>query len=372
MKKIFDFVRVLALQSQTARLRRSDAQAILMAKDLAKLRADYMALLKLSKKGRLDDSSFAVIKHLTVLMQQRDYAAYRHGVRVAKLAVLIAHQLQMDNAFCAMIELATPLHDIGFVAIPNPAVCATDGHGQDAATDLIWHTRLGQLILASEDALLSFAADIAAAHHEHFDGNGYPNGLLGENIPVAARIVAVADYFENLLCGSQYQPPMSAREAYQKVMGEYGSRFDPQVVRGLDKVADDFAVMIENDPALQRPAITPRTKIVLVNDSPETRRLVRDLLGNEFETLEADDGASALAIVRAKQPDIVVIDVMIQGRPDGLLVLNVIKADPALVETKVIMVTARGQEHTGAADAYFTKPFSPIQLASYIRKISAK
>lgn len=365
MKKIFDFVRTLALQSRSARLRRSDAQAILMARDLAKLHADYVALLKLSKRGRLDESSFAVIKHLTVLMQQRDYAAYRHGVRVAKLAVLLARQLQMDNAFCAMIELATPLHDIGFAALP----CVQNDEVQE--TELIAHTRLGQTILDSEDALLSFAAAIAAAHHEHFDGSGYPEGLLGENIPVAARIVAVADYFENLLRGSQRQPPMSAREAYQKVIGEYGSRFDPQVVRGLDKVAEEFAAMIESDPALQRQTPAPRTKVVLVNDAPEIRKRVRELLGQGFEVFEAEDSAGALALVRDTQADLVFVDVMMQGKPDGLAVLDGIRADPVLAKTKVIMATARGQER-GGADAYFSKPFSPQQLASYIQKIAAK
>ena len=117
------------------------------------------------------------------------------------------------------------------------------------------------------------------------------------------------------------------------------------------------------------------SKILLVDDHADIRRLVRITLGKAYEVLEAEEGVAALEIARSQKPDLVVLDVMMPGEMDGLQVLDAIKADPALVKTRVIMVTARGQAQDyeygmqRGADAYFLKPFSPLQLVAAINKI---
>jgi DNA-binding response OmpR family regulator len=119
-------------------------------------------------------------------------------------------------------------------------------------------------------------------------------------------------------------------------------------------------------------------KVLLVDDHSDIRRLVRITLGKQFDVLEAEDGKTAFAIVKSQLPDLVVLDVMMPGEMDGLQVLDAIKADPLLAATRVIMVTARGQArdyedgmHRGA-DAYFIKPFSPLQLVAAIKEALAK
>ncbi|MFA6121661.1 MAG: response regulator [Sideroxydans sp.] len=115
-------------------------------------------------------------------------------------------------------------------------------------------------------------------------------------------------------------------------------------------------------------------KILLVDDHSDIRRLVRITLGKGFEVLEAEDGVTALNVIRQMRPHLVVLDVMMPGEMDGLKVLDIIKGDPELKSTKVIMVTARGQaqDHDDGmkrgADAYFIKPFSPLQLVSFIKE----
>lgn len=115
-------------------------------------------------------------------------------------------------------------------------------------------------------------------------------------------------------------------------------------------------------------------KILLVDDHSDIRRLIRITLGKDFEVLEASDAASALEITRRFKPDLVVLDVMMPGEIDGLNALDAIKADPALINTRVVMVTARGQAKdyedgmARGADAYYIKPFSPLQLVDCIRK----
>lgn len=118
-------------------------------------------------------------------------------------------------------------------------------------------------------------------------------------------------------------------------------------------------------------------KIVLVDDHADIRRLMRITLGKSFEIFEAEDGAAGLKMIREQLPDLAVLDVMMPGTLDGLQLLDAIKADPHLAHTRVIMVTARGQatdRETAlrrGADAYYIKPFSPLQLAAAIRELLA-
>jgi len=120
------------------------------------------------------------------------------------------------------------------------------------------------------------------------------------------------------------------------------------------------------------------TKILLVDDHSDIRRLIRITLGKAFEVLEAEDGVTGLNIAQRMKPDLVVLDVMMPGELDGLQVLAAIRNDPQLNHTRVIMVTARGQVRDyddgmqRGADAYFIKPFSPLQLVAAIKETLAK
>lgn len=119
------------------------------------------------------------------------------------------------------------------------------------------------------------------------------------------------------------------------------------------------------------------TKILLIDDHSDIRRLVRVTLGKAFEVLEAEDGVTGLEIARRAQPDLVVLDVMMPGELNGFQVLEAVRSDASLKHTKVIMVTARGQASDyergmeGGADAYFVKPFSPLQLVATIKETLA-
>lgn len=118
-------------------------------------------------------------------------------------------------------------------------------------------------------------------------------------------------------------------------------------------------------------------KILLVDDHADIRRLIRITLGKNYEVFEAEDGSTALELARQKKPDLVVLDVMMPGELNGFQVLDVLKSDPQLVNTRVIMVTARGQAQDyddgmrRGADAYFIKPFSPLQLVASIKETLA-
>ena len=115
------------------------------------------------------------------------------------------------------------------------------------------------------------------------------------------------------------------------------------------------------------------TKILIVDDHSDIRRLLAMTLGKGYELLEAEDGATALDIVRRHAPKVVLLDIMMPGAMDGLQVLEKIKGDPLSRGTAVAMITARGQAADGddarkrGADAYFIKPFSPLEVVAWVR-----
>ncbi len=113
--------------------------------------------------------------------------------------------------------------------------------------------------------------------------------------------------------------------------------------------------------------------VLIVDDHSDIRRLLSITLGKEFEVLEAEDAASALDAVRRHHPKIILLDVMMPGKMNGLQMLEAIKTNPQTQDILVAMISARGQvaDHDDArrrgADAYFVKPFSPLQVAAWVR-----
>ena len=115
-------------------------------------------------------------------------------------------------------------------------------------------------------------------------------------------------------------------------------------------------------------------KVLIVDDQIDIRRMMHIALGDNFELLEAADGVTALDLLRQHKPDVILLDVMMPGEIDGLQVLQAIRADPQTMDMRVIMVSAKGQVSDYelgmqmGANAYFVKPFSPLQLVAAINE----
>jgi DNA-binding response OmpR family regulator len=115
-------------------------------------------------------------------------------------------------------------------------------------------------------------------------------------------------------------------------------------------------------------------KVLIVDDQIDIRRMMNIVLSDNYALLEAEDGMTALNLVRQHKPDVVLLDIMMPGELDGLQVLQAIRNDPEIKDTCVIMVSAKGQVTDAAlgmqmgANAYFVKPFSPLQLLAAIKE----
>ena len=166
-----------------------------------------------------------------------DPAADGHNRRVGALAERIADELGLPDERVALIGQAAPLHDLGKLGLPE-AVLRKRGELSAGERDVFrQHTSIGAALLSGgSSGVLALAESIARFHHERWDGGGYPDGLRGEQIPLAARIVAVADVFDRLTHPRSDSAPCPEAEALQIVQRERGTRFDPVVADAFLRV----------------------------------------------------------------------------------------------------------------------------------------
>lgn len=191
---------------------------------------------------------------LARLAESRDPETGQHLERVQCYCRALAHRLaqqpemkdQIDPEYIRLIYLTSPLHDIGKVAIPD-SVLRKPGKLTDAEFEVMKaHSRHGAETLEAALArfpgaqFLTVARDIAAAHHERWDGGGYPLGLAGEDIPLAARIVAVADVYDALTSKRCYKDAFSHSRAKAIISADSGKHFDPRVVAAFHAAEEEF------------------------------------------------------------------------------------------------------------------------------------
>src|SRR3989441_201620 len=164
----------------------------------------------------------------------------RHIERVALYCDLIARRLGLNETFAELIRIASPLHDIGKIGIPDH-VLLKPGPLDDGERSLIeQHAEIGYRILTgSGTELLDLAASIALTHHERWDGAGYPMRLRAEEIPLEGRIVAVADVFDALTSDRVYRAAFSPDSAVEIMVAGRGTQFDPTVLDAFLDLGQD-------------------------------------------------------------------------------------------------------------------------------------
>ncbi len=174
---------------------------------------------------------------LAAIPEHHDPDAPWHVRRIAGYAAAIArgHGLSPDEV--RRIELASTLHDVGKVAIPTDILLKPGKLTDEEFAVTREHCRVGRRVLAARPGpVLALGAAIAHAHHERWDGTGYPEGLAGEAVPLAARIVAVADVFDALTTRRSYKPAIGLEQSLRIIRQEAGRHFDPALVDVLQAV----------------------------------------------------------------------------------------------------------------------------------------
>jgi cyclic di-GMP phosphodiesterase len=203
------------------------------------LRAKVSAFVQLFTQSEELQRSLASITALNIEMlarlagaaEFRDDDTGQHTRRVGDLSVAIAERMGVPEFDVGLIRLAAPLHDVGKIAVPDAILCKPGKLTEMEFEHMKTHATVGgRMLTGSAFALLEVAEEIALTHHERWDGSGYPAGLAGEEIPIAGRIVAVADVFDALTHVRPYKTAWSRADAVAEIVSHSGGHFDPDVV----------------------------------------------------------------------------------------------------------------------------------------------
>jgi putative two-component system response regulator len=216
-------------------------------------RAHHDALLRLSRAAEMRDDDTGV-----------------HIVRIGYLACALARRLGESDTWSALLRQAAPMHDIGKIGVPDDVLKKPGKLTAEERAVMNQHPRMGAEILGrSRIPLFQLAAEVALAHHERWDGSGYPAGLSGPEIPLSGRIVAVADFFDALTMDRCYRPAYADAQALQMLQAARGTAFDPRIVDTFVAHADELIALRDRVNAQQpgfealsglsspRPASTP-------------------------------------------------------------------------------------------------------------------
>jgi len=177
--------------------------------------------------GRFDrHAKLDIARALAAAADARDPANYAHSRNVSALARLFAEDLGMEPEHVARIEVAAMLHDVGKIALPNVMLGGKTLSVRERIAERE-HSTLGQRLL--ESLGVEGVPEWVRAHHERWDGQGYPDGLIGDQIPIEARIVALADAYDGMTMGKRFGAPMSKAAALQEIDLGIGTRFDPDL-----------------------------------------------------------------------------------------------------------------------------------------------
>jgi len=171
---------------------------------------------------------------LAAACDYRDDQTGQHTKRVGELSAAIAQAMGLNSTTVDVIRHAAPLHDIGKIGVSDNILLKPGRLEDHEFEQMKLHTFIGAEILAhAESPILSLAREIALYHHERWDGKGYLEGLSGEDIPLSARIVAVADAYDAMTSHRPYQQARSKEDAVKEIKRCSGSQFDPKVVEAF-------------------------------------------------------------------------------------------------------------------------------------------
>jgi HD-GYP domain-containing protein (c-di-GMP phosphodiesterase class II) len=175
------------------------------------------------------------VSALAQAVEMRDHYTGNHTQRVTRYALMVAHELGLGAAELQQLRIATPLHDIGKIAIDDAILRKPGKLTPEEFEQMKSHVLRGAAILEPIPGM-SPMLPIVRNHHERWDGQGYPDQLAGDRIPVLARIVGVADAFDAMTSDRPYRPAFGLERAFQEVSAQAGTQFDPDCVRAFERL----------------------------------------------------------------------------------------------------------------------------------------
>jgi len=198
-------------------------------------------------KNEIQETQRELIYRLGEAVESRSKESGNHIKRVALYSRRLAELANLSDKECEIIFAASSMHDVGKIAIPDNILLKPGKLTKDEWNIMKTHSQVGyKLFKESKRTLLKTAASIAHEHHEHFDGNGYPRGIKGEEISIYGRIVAVVDVFDALLSKRVYKDAWSVDETVIFLKAQSSKQFDPKLIKLFIDNLDDFLKIRDN------------------------------------------------------------------------------------------------------------------------------
>lgn len=223
-------------------------EIVLRVRNFLKLRHQFLELQRsranlerrvIERTQELLEARAEALECLARAGEYHDDNTGEHTRRVGVMSAAIAEEMGLDPKLIGLIRLAAPLHDLGKIGISDTILLKPGKLTDEERATMKTHAFIGASILQGcRSPQLQMAYEISFAHHERWDGAGYPTGLSGEDIPVAARIVAVADVFDALCSKREYKEAWSIESAMQELEANSGTQFDPVVVDAFKRVME--------------------------------------------------------------------------------------------------------------------------------------
>ena len=195
------------------------------------VRARVRTHLSLVRMEELRETRLQIVQRLGRAAEYKDNETGMHVIRMSHFSKLLALAAGCSPAWAEDLLNAAPMHDVGKIGIPDAVLRKPGPLDADEWATMRRHPEIGAEIIGEHPSgVLQLAREIALAHHEKWDGSGYPRGLAGEAIPLSARIVAIADVFDALTTRRPYKEPWPVQEAMNHIAAQAGKHFDPALV----------------------------------------------------------------------------------------------------------------------------------------------
>ena len=323
----------------------------------------------IKKQEAIEEIFLQTVTALSEAVDAKDRYTSGHSKRVAEYARMLSKRMGMSEEEQDEIYRAGLLHDIGKIRIPVEIINKA-GKLTDEEYNIIKIHPVTSYNILRGIAGSNLIAIAAKYHHERYDGRGYPNGLSGDTIPLAARILAVADTYDAMTSNRSYRKALPQDVIRSEIEKGKGTQFDPDIAELMLQMID------EDKEYTMRQGEEVTRKILTVDDEPMNNMILARIMKDEpmYELKSAVSGEEALELLRNEMFDLVMLDVNMPGI-SGLETLQRIRERHNI---PVVLMTADKNLNTSSefaalgCDDYITKPFLPLLIKEVVHNMTER
>jgi putative two-component system response regulator len=333
------------------------------------LRTRIRSLIKIRNLRKELDSSENIIMTLTSALESKDPRTIGHVHRVAAYASHLADKLGLSSDEKETVIKGAMLHDLGMIGVPDHLL-TSEPQDDEERSRVADHTRMGASILEPMTTFRQFGP-IVRWHHERWDGTGYPDGLKGDQIPLEAQIVGIANRFDEI----HHERPITETDAMRQLVEEgVAGAFDPDLVKFFSASLEEDAPQAATIKHM-RPRVRARARVLCVDDNRMNQDLVAATLADaKLDLLLAENGREALELLEHEPVDVVLLDLLMLAQ-DGPSTLKALRADPRWEFLPVIVLTSqrnsamRQEAIVAGADDFINYPLNRLELVTRIHSL---